>query len=82
MGIYSFTVSLATMPFGVPSELVAAALFLGGLGIVLVSVETFIEAAAETALEFGFSAFFLTAVLAGADVENAIIGLAAVTEGL
>ena len=70
------------MPFGIPPEVVAAALFLGGLAVVLVSVEVFIEAAAETALEFGVSAFFLTAVLAGADVENAIIGLAAVYEGL
>lgn len=70
------------MPFGIPPELVAVALFLGGLAVVLVSVETFIEASAETALEFGVSAFFLTAVLAGADVENAIIGLAAVYQGL
>jgi cation:H+ antiporter len=70
------------MPFGVPPAVVAAALFLSGLAVVLVSVETFIETTAETALEFGVSAFFLTAVLAGADVENAIIGLAAVAEGL
>ncbi len=70
------------MPFGIPPELVALSLFLGGLALVLVSVETFIETAAETALEFGVSAFFLTAVLAGADVENAIIGLAAVYQGL
>lgn len=70
------------MPFGIPPAVVALGLFLGGLAVVLVSVETFIEAAAETALEFGVSAFFLTAVLAGTDVENAIIGLAAVYEGL
>ncbi|GAA0472250.1 sodium:calcium antiporter (plasmid) [Halococcus dombrowskii] len=70
------------MPFGISPELVAIALFLGGLAVVLVSVETFIETAAETALTFGVSAFFLTAVLAGADVENAVIGLAAIFEGL
>ena len=70
------------MPFGIPPEVVAVGFFLGGLAIVLVSVETFIETAAETALEFGVSAFFLTAVLAGIDVENAVIGLAAVYEGL
>jgi cation:H+ antiporter len=70
------------MPFGIPPELVAIGLFLCGLAVVLVSVEVFIEASAETALEFGVSAFFLTAVLAGADVENAIIGLAAVSQGL
>jgi cation:H+ antiporter len=73
---------LIDMPFGISPAVVAGALFLGGLAVVLVSVETFIEASAETALEFGVSAFFLTAVLAGADVENVIIGLAAVTEGL
>jgi cation:H+ antiporter len=70
------------MPFAIPPALIAVALFLGGLTVVLVSVETFIETAAETALEFGVSAFFLTAVLAGTDVENAIIGLAAVYQGL
>ena len=70
------------MSLGIPPELVAVGLFIGGLAVVLVSVETFIETAAETALEFGVSAFFLTAVLAGADVENAVIGLAAVYEDL
>ena len=70
------------MPFAVPPETVAVAFFLGGLAVVLVSVETFIETAAETAFAFGVSAFFLTAVLAGADVENAVIGLAAVFQGL
>jgi cation:H+ antiporter len=73
---------LIDMPFGISPAVVAGALFLGGLAVVLVSVETFIEASAETALEFGVSAFFLTTILAGADVENAIIGLAAVAEGL
>lgn len=70
------------MPFGIPLEAIAVGFFLGGLAVVLVSVEAFIETAAETALEFGVSAFFLTAVLAGVDVENAVIGLAAVYEGL
>ncbi|HET7325200.1 MAG TPA: sodium:calcium antiporter [Halococcus sp.] len=70
------------MPFGIPPELVAVGFFLCGLAVVLVSVETFIETSAETALEFGVSAFFLTAVLAGADIENAVIGLAAVYKGL
>ena len=70
------------MPLGFSPELVAIVLFIGGLAVVLVSVEVFIEAAAETALAFGVSAFFLTAVLAGADVENAVIGLAAVYKGL
>jgi cation:H+ antiporter len=74
--------SIPTVPFGIPSELIAIAFFLVGLALVLVSVETFIEAVAESALELGISGFFLTVVLAGADVENAVIGLAAVFEGL
>jgi len=70
------------MPVGVPAEVVALALFLCGIALVIVSVETFIESITESALELGVSGFFLTVVLAGADVENAIIGLAAVNEGL
>jgi cation:H+ antiporter len=70
------------MPFGIPPEVIAVGFFFGGLAVVLVSVEVFIETAAETALEFGVSAFFLTAVLAGADLENTVIGLAAVYEEL
>jgi cation:H+ antiporter len=70
------------VPFGIPPELISTAFFLVGLALVLVSVETFIEAVAESALKLGVSGFFLTMVLAGADVENAVIGLAAVAEGL
>lgn len=70
------------MPIGVPSEVVAIVVFLVGIALVIVSVETFIESITESALELGVSAFFLTVILAGVDVENAIIGLAAVTEGL
>lgn len=73
---------IPTVPFGIPSELIAITFFLVGLALVLVSVEMFIEAVAESALELGISGFFLTVVLAGADVENAVIGLAAVFEGL
>lgn len=70
------------MTFGVPQEVIAVALFFVGVALVLVSVETFIEAVAESALALGISGFFLTVVLAGTDVENAILGLAAVIEGL
>lgn len=70
------------MPFGLPSELLALALFLVGVVLVIASVETFIEAVAESALSIGLSGFFLTVVLAGTDLENAILGLAAVVDGL
>ncbi len=70
------------MPFGVPPELISLALFLVGVVLVIASVETFIEAVAESALTLGMSGFFLTVVLAGTDLENAILGLAAVVDGL
>ena len=44
------------MPFGIPSELVAIVFFFGGLAVVLVSVKTFVETAAEAALAVGVSA--------------------------
>ncbi|MDL5362474.1 sodium:calcium antiporter [Halalkalicoccus sp. NIPERK01] len=70
------------MPFGLPAELIALAFFLAGVVLVIASVETFIEAVAESALSIGVSGFFLTVVLAGTDLENAILGLAAVVDGL
>jgi cation:H+ antiporter len=70
------------MPVGLPSELIALAVFLGGVALVIVSVETFVESVAESALALGVSGFFLTVVLAGTDVENAILGLAAVLDAL
>ncbi|ADJ14353.1 sodium:calcium antiporter [Halalkalicoccus jeotgali] len=70
------------MPFGLPTEVIALVLFLAGVVLVIVSVETFIEAVAESALSIGLSGFFLTVVLAGTDLENAILGLAAVADGL
>lgn len=70
------------MPFGLSAAGVGAVAFLAGVGIVLVSVETFVESVAETALRVGVSAFFLTVLLAGTDLENAILGLAAVADDL
>ncbi|WP_122089055.1 sodium:calcium antiporter [Halalkalicoccus subterraneus] len=70
------------MPFGLPTELIALIAFLAGVVLVIASVETFIEAVAESALSIGLSGFFLTVVLAGTDLENAILGLAAVADGL
>ncbi|SEO90878.1 cation:H+ antiporter [Halogranum amylolyticum] len=65
-----------------PSTLVALVVFLVGVVLVVESVETFVESVAEAALGLGVSAFFLTVLLAGTDLENAILGLAAVTGGL
>jgi cation:H+ antiporter len=70
------------MPFGLSAAGVGAVAFLAGVGLVLVSVETFVESVAETALRVGVSAFFLTVLLAGTDLENAILGLAAVADDL
>ncbi|MFD1514148.1 sodium:calcium antiporter [Halomarina rubra] len=70
------------MVLGLPPTLVAALLFLGGVFLVVESVETFVESVAEAALGLGVSAFFLTIVLAGTDLENAILGVAAVTGDL
>lgn len=70
------------MPFGLSGELLALVAFLAGVVLVIASVEAFIEAVAESALSIGLSGFFLTVVLAGTDLENAILGLAAVADGL
>lgn len=70
------------MPFGLPPVGVGVVAFLAGVALVLVSVETFVETVAESALEIGVSAFFLTVLLAGTDLENAILGLAAVVDRL
>ena len=60
------------------SPLLSAIVFLVGVGIVVVSVEEFVEHVAATAVGLGLSTFFLTVVLAGTDLENAILGGAAV----
>jgi cation:H+ antiporter len=65
------------------SEAVVSVLvFLIGVFVVVVSVETFIEAVAEGTLALGISGFFLTVVLAGTDLENVVIGIVAATEDL
>ncbi|MFB6196456.1 MAG: sodium:calcium antiporter [Haloplanus sp.] len=70
------------MVLGLSGELLSVVLFLVGVAIVIVSVETFIEAVAEGALALGVSGFFLTVVLAGTDLENVILGIAAAFDGL
>ncbi|ELZ15301.1 sodium/calcium exchanger membrane region [Haloterrigena salina JCM 13891] len=54
-----------------------AALFLGGVLLVIWCVEVFIAAVARSAVSLGISGFFLAVVLAGVDLENAILGVTA-----
>lgn len=53
------------------------AVFLAGIALVLWSVEVFIEAVARSAVSLGISGFFLAVILAGIDLENAILGIVA-----
>ncbi|WP_339104757.1 sodium:calcium antiporter [Haloterrigena salinisoli] len=60
------------------AELVGlVALFLTGVVLVIWCVEVFIEAVARSAVSLGISGFFLAVVLAGIDLENAILGVTA-----
>lgn len=59
------------------TTVVAAALFLAGIALVVWSVEHFVEAVARSAVSLGVSGFFLAVVLAGVDLENAILGITA-----
>ncbi|WP_254547166.1 sodium:calcium antiporter [Halomarina pelagica] len=70
------------MPFDAPAVIVGLVSFVIGIGLVIGSVETFIEAVAESALALGISGFFLTVFLAGTDLENAVLGFVAVLDGL
>lgn len=60
------------------SPILSAVVFLVGVALVVWSVEEFVERVAATAVGLGVSTFFLTIVLAGTDVENVILGSAAV----
>jgi cation:H+ antiporter len=70
------------MPFGLSPTLVGAVVFLAGVLLVVESVETFVENVAEGAAALGVSGFFLTVLLAGTDLENAVLGVAAVVDRL
>jgi cation:H+ antiporter len=52
-------------------------LFLVGVVLVIWCVEVFIEAVAQSAVSLGISGFFLAVVLAGVDLENAVLGVTA-----
>ena len=60
------------------SPLLSTVVFLVGIVVVIYSVEEFVEHVAEAAVGLGVSTFLLTVVLAGTDLENAILGGAAV----
>ncbi|WP_306061417.1 sodium:calcium antiporter [Natronococcus wangiae] len=64
------------------SLVVFAALFLLGVMIVIGFVELFIEAVAQSAASLGVSGFFLAVVLAGIDLENAVLGVTAAVVSL
>lgn len=66
------------MVFGLPGWLLASVSFLLGVVIVIESVEVFVEHVADAAVGLGVSGFFLAVVLAGVDLENAVLALAAV----
>ncbi|WP_135851316.1 sodium:calcium antiporter [Halorussus salinus] len=61
----------------VVSTLVPVGVFLVGVALVVWSVEEFVEHVAEAAVNLGVSTFLLTVVLAGTDLENAVLGIAA-----
>jgi len=62
----------------VPSSTVAlVGLFLVGVVLVIWCVEIFIEAVAQSAVSLGVSGFFLAVVLAGVDLENAVLRITA-----
>ncbi|MFC6768411.1 sodium:calcium antiporter [Natrinema soli] len=62
----------------VPSSTAALiGLFLVGVVLVIWCVEIFIEAVAQSAVSLGVSGFFLAVVLAGVDLENAVLGVTA-----
>ncbi len=61
----------------VSSPVVPILAFLVGIGVVVWSVEEFVEHVAEAAVDLGVSTFLLTVLLAGIDLENAVLGIAA-----
>lgn len=62
---------------GAGSIVIFAGLFLLGVILVIWCVEVFIEALAQSAVSLGISGFFLAVILAGVDVENAVLGITA-----
>ncbi|MFC7232533.1 sodium:calcium antiporter [Saliphagus sp. GCM10025308] len=65
------------MVAGASELVILVALFLVGVATVIYSVEVFIEAVAQSAISLGVSGFFLAVILAGVDLENAVLGVTA-----
>ncbi|WP_246998792.1 sodium:calcium antiporter [Halosolutus gelatinilyticus] len=65
------------MALPAPELVGLAVLFLAGVLLVIWCVEIFIEAVAQSAVSLGISGFFLAVILAGVDLENAILGVTA-----
>lgn len=57
-------------------------LFLGGVALLVLSVERLVENLAKAAVATGFSAFLLTVLLVGMDFENWAFGIAAQLDAL
>ncbi|QLG47977.1 sodium:calcium antiporter [Natrinema halophilum] len=64
------------------SPVILAGVFLFGVVLVVWCVEVFIEAVAQSAISLGISGFFLAVVLAGIDLENAVLGVTAAVADL
>lgn len=66
--------------FSLPTDslFVAIPALLIGVALVLWSVERFVDTVGEAALGLGLSPFLLTVIFAGTDLENAVLGGAAV----
>lgn len=62
---------------GPNSPVLLVVVFLVGVALVIWCVEIFIEAVAQSAVSLGVSGFFLAVVLAGIDLENAVLGVTA-----
>src|SRR5215213_7335969 len=64
------------------SFIVSSLIFLSGIILVMWSVDKFVDHLAPAAVGIGVSVFLLTIVLAGTDIENAVLGVAAAVGGL
>jgi cation:H+ antiporter len=61
----------------VPPEIIALALFAAGIALVVAGAEAFVDGLLATARRYQLSAFFLTIVVSGLEIENIVGGLAA-----
>ncbi len=64
------------------SFILLSLIFLSGIVLVIWSVDKFVDRLAPAAVGIGVSVFLLTIILAGTDIENAVLGVAAAVGGL